>query len=164
MPWMDTEIRKRKRNSAAPASIKAAIAAAIISALTSYSVAKRAASQKIAEFRVDWIEGFRKDVAALYKIQYEISSIKNKKLSARTADEKSRVRKLYYKSSELKARILLRLKQDSDNPAEAQLERQLKRAVRSDGDEAQEQRQSIRELARSILKTEWNRARTEIEK
>jgi hypothetical protein len=118
---------------------------------------------KIAEFRVDWIEGFRKDVAALYKIQYEIAFIKKKKQSVRPPKEKERIRELYYASAELKTRLLLRLKVNSDDENEAELERLLKRAVRSDADEAQDQRQNIRNLTRLILRAEWRKAKTEIE-
>lgn len=139
------------------------VALAIVSFYVSQKNMRQQKSYKIAEFRVNWIDEFRRDVAALYKIQYEISSIKIKKSSARTKEEKAHIRQLYFDSSELKARLLLRLKQNSENPAEAQLEKLLKRAVRSDADLAHEQRQSIRELTRSILKTEWNRAKKEIE-
>jgi hypothetical protein len=117
---------------------------------------------KIADYRVDWIEQFRRDVAALYKVQYEIASIKSKKLSDRTPSERERARQLYYESSELKTRLLLRLKQNSNVAAEQQLEALLKRAVKKDPDEAFDQRSNIRELTRSVLRTEWKRVLDDI--
>src|SRR4051812_30347976 len=115
---------------------------------------------KLADYRMEWIEALRQDSAALYKLQYEISSLKRR--SERSEKDRSKLVRLYHRSGELKARILLRIKQHSDNPDELKLEKVLRRAVSSDGDQAQDQRKEIRELTRAILKTEWNRVQTDL--
>jgi hypothetical protein len=117
---------------------------------------------KIADYRMEWIDALRNDSAKLYKIQYEISSLKRKKTSDRSDEERTRLLRLYHRSGEVKARILLRIKQYSNDPNELKLEKVLKRAVSEDGDEAQELRREIRELTRAILKTEWNRVQAEL--
>ncbi|GEM_PF-2701076 len=122
---------------------------------------KRQSKLKLADYRMDWIESLRRDSAALYKVQFEISSLKAKR--NRTSEEKEHLRELYFASAELKARILLRLKKDSDDESEKKLEQILRRAVSSDPEKAQESRKELRELTRSILKAEWNRVKAEIE-
>jgi hypothetical protein len=117
---------------------------------------------RAADYRMKWIAAFRREAASLLKVQYEISFLKKKKSAERTEQENNRLRELYYDNSELKARLLMRIKQNSDDQNELRLERLLRRSVSSDGDKAQDVRKEIRELVRAILKTEWNRVKAEI--
>lgn len=139
------------------------VALAIVTFIISQRNLRQQKKQKIAEFRVEWIDGFRRDVSSLFKIQYEISAIKKGTRAHQNANLKSRVEQLYYESSELKTRLLLRLKKNSENKDEAELEKLLKSAISSNPDKAVLQRAKIRDLSRSILKTEWNKVRSEIE-
>jgi hypothetical protein len=117
---------------------------------------------RAADYRMKWIAAFRREAASLLKVQYEISFLKKKKSAERTQQEQDRLRELYYESSELKARLLMRIKQNSDDQNELRLEKLLRRSVSSDSDKAQDVRKEIRELVRAILKTEWNRIKSEI--
>ena len=119
---------------------------------------------KLADYRIDWMEALRRDCASLYKTQYEISMLKKSKVKERATNHREQLQKLYLESAELKARILMRLKQQSDDENEVKLETLLRRSVSSDSDKAQDQRREIRELTRSILHTEWKKIRSELER
>jgi hypothetical protein len=87
---------------------------------------------KIAEFRMKWIDEFRVDLADLMKIQVETILIqqrenrlrdKGKSLAEETVEHK---RDLNVESMMLRGRLLLRLKPNSTDPEESELESLLK--------------------------------------
>jgi predicted oxidoreductase (fatty acid repression mutant protein) len=62
----------------------------------------------------------------------------------------------------LRGRLLLRLKPDSDDAEEAELERILKNAMERDPDKATIQRKRILVLSRILLKKEWEKVKSEL--
>jgi len=124
---------------------------------------------KIAEFRMKWIDEFRLDLAQLMKVNTEIivirrreSSLKKngKSVGQETVEQK---RSLNAEAVMLRGRLLLRLKPESTDPEEAELEKLLKDAMENDPDQADKQRKRIHALARILLKREWDRVKSEIE-
>lgn len=147
-------------------------------AIVTYLVAKRSndtaaksvaalKSQKIADFRVQWINNFRDTASQLYKLQYEIALTKSDISKARSLERKKLIekqRQLFLEVSVLKTRLLMMLKQNSNSENEKQLEKLLNKAVSSELSQALAQRKEILARTRAILREEWVRVKTEVEK
>jgi len=150
----------------------AAIASAVISALTSYAASRRSGVQKIAEFRKEWIENLRTHFAEFHSTCAEISVVVKQYDNARDNNAKDRI------GEEMKAKmgrlsylhnyIVLML-----NPAE-QLHQQMEEKLRAMRlsllkttehpqivDQQPLDLKAFSELARKILKAEWNRLKSE---
>jgi hypothetical protein len=152
----------------------AAIASACISALTSYSASKRSGVQKIAEFRKEWIENLRVHFAEFHSTYFRLALLVMKYRRAKDAGQKhqfgEQMHDGFVRLQYLHNYIILML-----NPAE-ELHQQMESRVRQMvtnlvEDEETDERgastpnvsdlQSYSDLARKILKAEWNRLKSE---
>ena len=123
---------------------------------------------KIAEFRMKWIDEFRLDLAQLMKFRVERISIQERERSltkngqSLSKESIERRREIDLEAIMLRGRLLLRLKPDSDDLEEKELEDILKDAMTSEGDKAHIQRKRILELSRILLKREWEKVKSEL--
>jgi hypothetical protein len=117
---------------------------------------------KLADYRMQWIEALRSEASNLYRVQYEITQLRRLR-SKRNEQQNERLLELYYESSALKSRMLMRIKKETDEPNEREIERLLKKAVNSDAETAIQNRRELRERFRTLFKTEWMRVRSEVE-
>lgn len=127
---------------------------------------RKLANIKVGEMRINWIENFREESSDLYAIQYEITMIRTLEQqesdATRKAELRTRLRELHIQRSRIRARLLMRINPNSKHEDEAKLESCLKRSVNKDEEQALSDRLELRNLTRSILHREWNKAKDEI--
>jgi hypothetical protein len=152
----------------------AAIATAVISALTSWSASRRSGIQKIAEFRKEWIENLRIHFAEYYSTCIAISLVIKQYVGAKDATNKDTIgeqmKVKYERLNYLHNYIVLML-----NPAEELhqlMEDRLKVMFMSLFETVEHPEnnaanaepldvKSFSDLARKILKAEWNHLKSE---
>ncbi len=125
------------------------------SGLVSWFVAKRAGSQRLADYRREWIEGLRQKLAAFAVATFDYQMEQGKRNPSGTVSEKEHQASL--RQMQLYFEVLLNL-----NPKEAahvELERRLAKLA---GGEVNFSEDSIIPIARSVLKAEWDRLKTEV--
>ncbi|MGA0562711.1 hypothetical protein ACO2RV_09690 [Ancylobacter sp. VNQ12] len=145
----------------------ATMAIAMVTFFTSISNIKSNKNQKISDYRMIWISELREALSLFYRLQYELALIKRdyaKSSGFRKQELAETRRRLFFDISAVKTRMLLMLNPASDNEAERKLEKLLRKSVSDDVDEARIHRKEMVDLTRSILKSEWNRVKNEIQK
>jgi hypothetical protein len=139
------------------------MALAIATVFISHRNLRQLRSQKIAEFRMKWIDGFRVDLAELAKLRAKTIDLDRAlKKTHETADLRSQFEAVKNEAVALRVRLLLRLKPDSDDADEKKLETPLRTAMEMTPPKADEQRREIVALSRKLLKREWERVKLEI--
>lgn len=120
--------------------------------------------EKLAEFRLSWIEALRNSAATLYRDQYELSLLKRDiaKLSpSRLAERKkirSSMRDLYLRIAQTKNDIILRINPKTDDEDEILLLSLLRKTVGSDRAKSLQLRREISRTINNVLRKEWKKA------
>ncbi len=119
--------------------------------------------QKLAEFRLAWIEDIRASAAELYRDQYALSLVKRdlkarpKPAGPKLDDLKLRERNLFLSIAKTKREIILRIDSDTSKPEQQELLRLVKKRVSSDFDTALQNRKELESAIGKILQAEWKR-------
>jgi hypothetical protein len=121
---------------------------------------RASANAKIAEFRMEWINGFRLDLAALSRVNLELIRLRRHG-TKKDQDSTDLLSAKRSEGAELRSRLLLRLKPASDDKEELELETLLRRSIEVNLEQADENRKKIVSLSRKLLKREWEKVKTE---
>ncbi len=131
------------------------VLSAVVSWITTWFTLKRAGSQKLAEYRKEWIEELRKKIASFVTVTFDRElEKKTKKIDGPISEAE---RKMILDQTHIYMEILMYL-----NPAEVSHRNLEERLAQMSEMTTNYVENSIIPLSRAVLKTEWDRLKTEI--
>lgn len=119
--------------------------------------------QKIAEFRVSWIEDLRHKIADLYAFQYDLYLLLRDRNRYIPSEFSQKRRELWVLIAKTRQDILLRINPSTEHESEIRLRELLRKSVSADKQEALKLRKDISLAANQVLNAEWKKLKRELQ-